>query len=96
MNQFRSDSRKLRATEDTVTASVRDRAMTAVVTPVRPGERLSPSTATRPSNPKSRGKTGLKSIDIQLISGIARMMAETHRRRAAVFPQTMDRVVCST
>jgi len=40
MNQFRSDSRKLRPTEDTVTASVRDSAITAVVTPVRPGDRV--------------------------------------------------------
>src|SRR5205807_1648422 len=70
MNQLRSDSRKLRATDEMAMASARLRAMTAVVTPVRPGERIKLSAAILPSKPKALGITRRRSRVVQFMSGI--------------------------
>src|SRR5207247_2930605 len=93
MNQLRSDSRKLRATEEMAIASARLSAMTAVVTPVRPGERLKLSTATLPANPKALGSTCRRSLVVQLMSGIEMTNAEWDQIVLAKITQVLERVV---
>src|SRR5205823_13141465 len=95
MNQLRSDSRKLRATDETAIASARLKAITAVVTPVRPGDRMRLSTAIRPSNPNTVGSTRRRRRVVQLMSGMEMTIAEGGQILLPMLPQAIERVVCS-
>src|SRR5437879_13623593 len=96
MNQLRSDSRKLRATDEMAMASARLRAMTAVVTPVRPGERIKLSAAILPSKPKALGITRRRRRVVQFMSGIEMTTPERDQIVFARLPQAIERVVFST